>query len=114
MGAEQMLEGVLVAAHARADEIPAIDPEDLGMVLRGIDVLEGEAQVTPTHAIDHVLGDRRLALRAGLPGLVHERQRVRLVELWVERQPAESHRQRVLVSRVPSPGREARRPGCPQ
>ena len=72
VGAEQVLEEVLVALARRAQQVRAPDRQDAREVLRRVRVLGGEAQVAALQLLDDVLGDRP----PGRRGLVGQVERV--------------------------------------
>ncbi|MEZ4585422.1 MAG: hypothetical protein R2909_03355 [Gemmatimonadales bacterium] len=65
---------MLVPAHAGAQQVASVDPEDFGLILQGIDVLEGEAEASLLEARDHVIGNLLLGLGPRSPGFPNQLQ----------------------------------------
>ena len=112
--AQQVLQRILVAAHRRTDQVAAPDPQNLRMVLGRIDIVEGELEVAALELLGDPVRDVGVGLAARRPGFLEDLERVLLVELRKERQPAVAHRQAVHRRRVLRLGRELLRPRRPQ
>ena len=80
-----MFEGIFVTAHRRANQVAAPDPQNLRMVLRRIDIIEGEFEL----ALLELLGDPVRYLLVGVascrPRLLEDLYGVFLVDLRLER-----------------------------
>ena len=83
VGAEQVLEEVLVALARGAEQVGPPDRQDAGVVLRGVRVLAGEVELAGLELVDDVRTDRL----AGGGRVVAEVERV-AVERGVRRHPA--------------------------
>ena len=100
LSAEEMLQKVLVAFPACAQEIRPPKEEDTREVFRAVRVFDGELYFTALQAVQNVSDNLLVTSGAGLHGFPAEADGVS-IELRIRRQPAQACSDNIVVGQVP-------------